>query len=96
MADFFKDNVRDGFVVKGYAFDTMPKELNFAVKGMLSITLDNFVKKDIYLVIAQGHAVKGKVRNNWWVGFADLGMKDRDKDTHHFDLYIAQNIASEE
>ena len=89
VAESFKKNVQGGFVVKGYAFAKMPDKLNFAVKGMLAIKLKNSDEKELHLIIAQGHATEDKVRNNWWIGFVDFGMKDRDKDTHHFDLYIA-------
>ena len=82
VAEYFKKNVKDGFVVGTKTSTPMPEKLHFALKGILTINFKNGTKKEYGMVIGQGHTHDN--RNNWWVGH-DFGVKE--KSVNEFDIF---------
>ncbi|MGB0521834.1 MAG: hypothetical protein ACPGJS_02680 [Flammeovirgaceae bacterium] len=66
VAKWFKDELDGGPAIASYTSDKTPDELNFAIKGILTIKVAGTVYKIKDVVIGQGSNIG--LQNNWWLG----------------------------
>lgn len=69
VAEWFRKQVANGSAVGFYDKNLLPKELNFAVAGTLSVKADGHSAVCDNVVFAQG---KHGAFNDWWVGGPNL------------------------
>lgn len=70
VAQWFKDAVQGGGGIALTYSDTSPEELNFAVRGTLTLVINNVTYTAQDFVLAQGSTTTGG--NNWWLGSAQM------------------------
>ncbi|KAF0813913.1 hypothetical protein IGB42_01592 [Andreprevotia sp. IGB-42] len=77
VAHWFDDVVQGGGGIALTYSDTSPEELNFAVRGTLTLVINNVTYTAQNFVLAQGSTTTGG--NNWWLGSAQMsGIKHSD------------------
>ena len=70
VADWFDSAVKGGGGIALTYGDTSPDELNFAVRGTLTLVINNVTYTAQNFVLAQGSTTTGG--NNWWLGSAQM------------------------
>lgn len=64
VAEWFNQQNRNASIARSLS-DFYPSELNFAVKGVLTLTVGEHEYVSPEICIAQGHVMSN---NNWWIG----------------------------
>jgi hypothetical protein len=70
VAHWFNDGVQGGGAIALTYSDTAPQELNFAVRGTLTLVINNITYTAQNFILAQGSTPTGG--NNWWLGSAQM------------------------
>jgi hypothetical protein len=70
VAGWFNGAVTGGGGIALTYADTAPEELNFAVRGTLTLVINNITYTAQNFILAQGSTTTGG--NNWWLGSAQM------------------------
>jgi hypothetical protein len=69
VADWFKTNTSGGGGIALTYSDTAPDDLNFAVRGTLTLKIAGIYYTAQNFILGQGHS---GTSNNWWIGSATM------------------------
>ncbi|EJN6828157.1 flagellin [Vibrio cidicii] len=99
VAKWFLNNTRAGGCIAKTYNDERPEELNFAVRGKLSLYIHGVTYTFDDFVIGQGHFLSN---NNWWIGSKEMfGVTWGNVNQHYAEglvkdsLRVVKNIISE-